>query len=141
MKRARVAYTGAIHEATPHAMGLQLADGRVVAEDAVVWLAPFEVGTIIALGLNYADHAEELGLSRPEEPALFWKPNTSLLPHKGVVLYPKGARFVHYEVELAVVVGRPMKKVKAKDALDYVLGYTIANDRLLQGCDILCALA
>lgn len=45
-----------------------------------------------------------------------------------MVLYPKGARFVHYEVELAVVVGRPMKKVKAKDAPDYVLGYTIAND-------------
>ncbi len=60
MKRARIAHSGAIHDATPHASGLQLADGRVVAEDAVVWLAPFEVGTIIALGLNYADHAKEL---------------------------------------------------------------------------------
>ena len=61
-RRARGAFacTGAIHEATPHAQGLRLADGRVVAEDAVVWLPPFEVGTIIALGLNYADHAKEL---------------------------------------------------------------------------------
>ena len=60
MKHARVAYAGAIHDATAHAQGLRLADGRVVAEDAVVWLPPFEVGTIIALGLNYADHAKEL---------------------------------------------------------------------------------
>jgi len=48
MKRAQVAYGGAIHEAYEHPAGLKLADGRVVAEDAVVWLPPFEVGTIIA---------------------------------------------------------------------------------------------
>jgi len=60
MKRAKVAYGGAIHEAYEHPAGLKLADGRVVAEDAVVWLPPFDVGTIIALGLNYADHVKEL---------------------------------------------------------------------------------
>ena len=52
MKRAKVAFGGAIHEAYEHPAGLKLADGRVVAEDAVVWLPPFEVGTIIALGLE-----------------------------------------------------------------------------------------
>ena len=60
MKRAKVAYGGAVHDALEHPQGLKLADGRVVAEDAVVWLPPFEVGTIIALGLNYADHVKEL---------------------------------------------------------------------------------
>ena len=50
MKTARVAHDGAVHDATPHAEGLRLADGRVLAEDAVVWLPPFEPGTIIALG-------------------------------------------------------------------------------------------
>ena len=60
MKTARVAYGGAIHTAHPHEQGLQLADGRVLAEHDVVWLAPFDVGTIIALGLNYADHVKEL---------------------------------------------------------------------------------
>ena len=60
MKSARVAYGGAIHAATPHERGLQLADGRVLAEAAVVWLAPIEPRTIIALGLNYADHLKEL---------------------------------------------------------------------------------
>ncbi len=84
MKRARVAYAGAIHEATPHAQGLRLADGRVVAEDAVVWLAPFEVGTIIALGLNYADHAKELSFGKQEEPLVFLKGPGSVVGHRGV---------------------------------------------------------
>ena len=128
MKLARFPAKGRVHQGV-YREGLLLDEaGEAHRPEDVTWLLPFTPGKILGVALNYADHAEELGLSRPEEPALFWKPNTSLLPHKGVVLYPKGARFVHYEVELAVVVGRPMKKVKAKDALDYVLGYTIAND-------------
>lgn len=128
MKLARFLAKGRVHQGV-YREGLLLDEaGEAHRPDEVTWLLPFTPGKILGVALNYADHAEELGLSRPEEPALFWKPNTSLLPHKGVVLYPKGARFVHYEVELAVVVGRLMKKVKAKDALDYVLGYTIAND-------------
>ena len=128
MKLARFLAKGRVHQGV-YREGLLLDEaGEAHRPEDVTWLLPFTPGKILGVALNYADHAEELGLSRPEEPALFWKPNTSLLPHKGVVLCPKGARFVHYEVELAVVVGRPMKKVKAKDALDYVLGYTIAND-------------
>jgi 5-oxopent-3-ene-1,2,5-tricarboxylate decarboxylase / 2-hydroxyhepta-2,4-diene-1,7-dioate isomerase len=63
MKTARIVYSGAIHEATPasgHPGALRLADGRVVPEEAVSWLAPFEVRTMFALALNYADHAQEL---------------------------------------------------------------------------------
>ena len=74
MRRARVAYSGAIHEATPAAgNAIRLADGRVVAESDVVWLPPFEVGTVIALGLNYADHAKELSFQAQEEPLVFLK--------------------------------------------------------------------
>ena len=128
MKLARFLAKGRVHQGV-YREGLLLDEaGEAHRPEDVTWLLPFTPGKIMGVALNYADHAEELGLSRPEEPALYWKPNTSLLPHKGVVLYPKGARFVHYEVELAVVVGRPMKLVRAKDALDYVLGYTIAND-------------
>jgi len=128
VKLARFLAKGRVHQGV-YREGLLLDEaGEAHRPEDVTWLLPFTPGKILGVALNYADHAEELGLSRPEEPALFWKPNTSLLPHKGVVLYPKGARFVHYEVELAVVVGRPMKRVRAKDALDYVLGYTIAND-------------
>ena len=102
--------------------------GEAHHPDEVQFLLPVEPKKVIGLALNYADHAAELDLERPPEPALFWKPNTALLPHRGTVIYPKGAQYMHYEVELAVVIGRNARKVKAKDAMDYVGGYTIAND-------------
>jgi len=128
MKRARVAYAGAIHEATPHAQGLRLADGRVVAEDAVVWLAPFEVGTIIALGLNYADHAKELAFKAQDEPLVFLKGPGAPIGHRGATRRPADATFMHYECELAVVIGKPARHVARADAMAHVAGYTIAND-------------
>ena len=132
MKTARVAYAGAIHTATPHAQGLQLADGRVLAEDAVVWLPPFEVGTIIALGLNYADHVKELSkeltITTKDEPLAFLKGPGSLVGHRGVTRRPAGVKFMHYECELAVVIGRSASKVTAADAMQYVAGYTVCND-------------
>ena len=93
---------------------------------------PVTPGKVIALALNYRDHAAELELAQPEDPALFWKPNTSLLPHRGTVIYPQGAQFMHYEVELAVIIGRNARRVKAKDAHDYVGGYTIGNDLVVR---------
>ena len=94
MKRARVAYAGASTTPMPHARGLRLADGRIVAEDAVVWLAPFEVGTIIALGLNYADHAKELSFGKQEEPLVFLKGPGSVIGHRGSHA-PAEGRHVH----------------------------------------------
>jgi 5-oxopent-3-ene-1,2,5-tricarboxylate decarboxylase/2-hydroxyhepta-2,4-diene-1,7-dioate isomerase len=128
MKRARVAYSGAVHEATAHANGLQLADGRIVAEDAVVWLAPFHVGTIIALGLNYADHAKELSFGKQEEPLVFLKGPGAVIGHRGQTRRPKDATFMHYECELAVVIGAPGKHIRKADAMRHVAGYTVAND-------------
>lgn len=132
MKTARVAYAGAIHEATPHGAGLRLADGRVVAEEAVVWLPPFEVGTIVALGLNYADHLKELSkeltVSAKDEPLVFLKGPGAVIGHRGQTRRPAGVQFMHYECELAVVIGAPARKVKAADALRHVAGYTVAND-------------
>jgi len=128
MKRARVAYAGAIHEATPHAQGLRLADGRVLAEDAVVWLAPFEVGTIIALGLNYADHAKELSFGKQEEPLVFLKGVGSVIGHRGQTRRPRDATFMHYECELAVVIGAGGRAIGKADAMNHVAGYTVAND-------------
>ena len=132
MKTARVAYAGAIHSATPHARGLRLADGRVLAEDAVVWLPPFEVGTIIALGLNYADHVKELSkeltVSAKDEPLVFLKGPGSLVGHRGFTRRPKDVSFMHYECELAVVIGRTAKQVSRADAMPHVAGYTVCND-------------
>ena len=132
MKTARVAYAGAIHCAQPHAKGLQLEDGRVLAEDAVVWLPPFEVGTIIALGLNYADHVKELSkeltITAKDEPLAFLKGPGSLVGHRGVTRRPAGVQFMHYECELAVVIGQTASRVKRAEAMRHVAGYTVCND-------------
>jgi 5-oxopent-3-ene-1,2,5-tricarboxylate decarboxylase/2-hydroxyhepta-2,4-diene-1,7-dioate isomerase len=128
MLRGRVAYAGAIHEAYPEGDGVRLADGRIRREDEVVWLAPIEVGTIFALGLNYAEHAKELQFSKQEEPLVFLKGPGTVVGHRGVTRRPAGVTFMHYECELAVVIGRTAQNVKRATAMDYVAGYMIAND-------------
>lgn len=134
-RTARVACAGAIHEARPHAAGVQLADGRVLAEDAVVWLPPIAAGTVIALGLNYADHVQELAkeLAKPAapsdaEPLVFFKTAGSLVGHRGQTWRPRAVQFMHYECELAVVIGRAGRDIAERDALAHVAGYTVAND-------------
>lgn len=133
MKTARVAYAGAIHTATPVDNDrLRLADGRVVGEQDVVWLAPFEVGTVIALGLNYADHLKELSkeltITAKDEPLAFLKGPGSVVGHRGVMRRPAGVKFMHYECELAVVIGRPATQARRADAMRHVAGYTVCND-------------
>lgn len=129
MMQARVAFGGAIHAAVPHGQhALRLADGRVVNHDAVTWLAPFEVGTIIALGLNYADHAKELSFGAQEEPLAFLKGPGSIVGHRGQTRRPNGVKYMHYECELAVVIGRSAHRVTRASAMDHVAGYCIAND-------------
>jgi 5-oxopent-3-ene-1,2,5-tricarboxylate decarboxylase/2-hydroxyhepta-2,4-diene-1,7-dioate isomerase len=130
MRRARVAYGGAVHEAVVEADGrtLHLADGRTVDESAVMWLPPVQPKTVIALGLNYADHAAELAFKAPEEPLVFLKGPGGLLGHKGVTRRPADANQMHHECELAAVIGRTARKVKREAAYDYVGGWTVAND-------------
>jgi len=136
--RARIAYAGALHDAgplpplrgseEPGGEQLRLADGRVVAAEDVVWLPPFNVGTVIALGLNYADHAKELAFAAQEEPLVFLKGPGTLLGHRGVTRRPGGVKFMHYECELAVVIGRPGRQIARSRAFEHVAGYCIAND-------------
>ena len=133
MKLARVACAGAIHAAQPHQLadgraGVALTDGRVLAEDAVVWLPPVEPRTIIALGLNYAERAKELAFTAQEEPLVFLKGPGTVLGHRGVTRRPAEVKFMHYECELAVVIGRTARGVTRTEALAHVAGYCIAND-------------
>jgi 5-oxopent-3-ene-1,2,5-tricarboxylate decarboxylase/2-hydroxyhepta-2,4-diene-1,7-dioate isomerase len=128
VKRARVAYSGAIHDATMADGGLRLEDGRLVREDAVVWLPPFRPRTIVALGLNYADHAKELAFGAQEEPLVFLKGPNALVGHRAQTRRPADATFMHYECELAVVIGRPTRSVARAAAYEHVAGYTVAND-------------
>jgi 5-oxopent-3-ene-1,2,5-tricarboxylate decarboxylase / 2-hydroxyhepta-2,4-diene-1,7-dioate isomerase len=132
MKHARIAWAGAVHIAVADGDHLRLADGTRLAEDEVVWLPPVVPGTIIALGINYADHkkelAEELTLSAKDEPLAFLKGPNALVGHRGRTSRPAEATFMHYECELAVVIGRHAKRIKRADAMAHVAGYTIAND-------------
>ncbi len=91
-------------------------------------LAPVVPTKVIAVGLNYADHAAELGMDIPEEPVLFFKvPSSVVGPFHPVVLPPESDE-VHYEAELAVVVGVRARRVSSHDVGAVVLGYTCAND-------------
>lgn len=133
MKRARVVYQGALVDATAHADGVQLPDGRIVAETAVDWLPPCPhgagFGTIFALGLNYAAHAKELAFGRaPEEPLVFLKGPNTLIGHRSTTRRPADVTFMHYECELAVIIGKTCRRVARERAYDVVAGYTVAND-------------
>jgi 5-oxopent-3-ene-1,2,5-tricarboxylate decarboxylase/2-hydroxyhepta-2,4-diene-1,7-dioate isomerase len=132
MKHARIAWGGAVHSAVASGGGLRLADGTELAEDQVVWLPPLVAGTIIALGINYADHkkelAKELSLGAKDEALAFLKGPNALVGHRGRTPRPTDAAFMHYECELAVVIGRSAKRVRRADAMQHVAGYTIAND-------------
>jgi 2-keto-4-pentenoate hydratase/2-oxohepta-3-ene-1,7-dioic acid hydratase in catechol pathway len=92
-------------------------------------LAPALPTKIVAVGLNYRDHAEELGLELPKEPILFMKPSTSVIGPLDDIIYPsQSSSRLDYEAELAVVISKPCKNVKASDARDFILGYTCLND-------------
>lgn len=128
MKRARVVYAGAVHAATQFEGQVRLANGRVLEESEVEWLPPFEPRTIFAVGLNYADHAKELAFKAPEAPLVFLKGPNALGGHRAQTWRPGDAAYMHYECELAVVIGRAARNVSRARAYDYVAGYTVAND-------------
>lgn len=137
MKRARVVWGGAIHAATPAAGdALRLEDGRLVGAEEVEWLPPVEAETVFAVGLNYAEHARELAFEvrreRAPEPLVFLKGPNTLAGHRGRTVRPAGVNFMHYECELAVVIGRPARRVPRACALDYVAGYCVANDYVVR---------
>ncbi len=105
----------------------------------VKFLSPTRPTKIIAVGLNYRAHAEEMGKLLPEEPLLFMKPSTAVIANKMRIVLPEMSERVDYEGELAVVIGRKCRKVSPEEAKDYILGYSCFNDvtaRDLQQKDI-----
>ena len=133
MRRARFLSDGRAVEGVLREPGvLEDASGRRYAEDDVHLLPPVEPTKVVALALNYADHASEFDMAVPEEPALFFKSPNTWVGHRAPVVYPPGARYVHYEVELAVAIGRRCRRVPAERAMEVVSGYTIANDLVVR---------
>lgn len=98
-------------------------------------LAPVDPPNILAIGLNYRAHARESGHELPDHPALFIKATTALNHPEGEIVLPRVAPDeVDYECELAIVIGRRAKHVSEAETLDYVLGYTCANDVSARDC-------
>lgn len=95
---------------------------------AVRLLAPCVPSKIVAVGLNYADHAAETGQPLPEQPLLFLKPPTAVVGPEEPVLYPAGVGRVDYEAELAVVIRDRTKAASPEEAAAHILGYTCLND-------------
>lgn len=92
-------------------------------------LSPVDPPNILAVGLNYGHHAEETNIRRPEMPVIFIKANSSVIGPEEMILLPHvGPDQVDYEAELAVIIGRKAKNIRREEALEYVLGYTCAND-------------
>jgi 2-keto-4-pentenoate hydratase/2-oxohepta-3-ene-1,7-dioic acid hydratase in catechol pathway len=94
---------------------------------------------VVGIGRNYAAHAAELGSEVPKEPMMFLKPNTSVVGPGDPIFYPKQTSNLHYEGELAVVIGRICRDVPPEQATDVIHGYTIGNDvtaRDLQRSDV-----
>lgn len=92
------------------------------------YLSPIDPAMIICIGLNYRNHADELKMAYPVNPVVFMKPPSSVTGHMAEVVKPRLTEKLDYEVELAVVIGKACKDVTESDALEYVLGYTVAND-------------
>jgi 2-keto-4-pentenoate hydratase/2-oxohepta-3-ene-1,7-dioic acid hydratase in catechol pathway len=108
-----------------------VADGALPTVDTggIDRLAPVpEPGKIVAVGLNYRDHAEEQDEEIPDSPLLFSKAPTSVTNPGAPIVHPSGIDQVDYEVELAAVIGRTARNVDAADAREYVAGYTVLND-------------
>jgi 2-keto-4-pentenoate hydratase/2-oxohepta-3-ene-1,7-dioic acid hydratase in catechol pathway len=112
----------------PYEGGLANTTGEVLSLPEVTLLAPCEPSKIVAVGLNYRDHALEFGHPLPEEPLIFMKPSTSVIGPDEDIVYPEMSRQVDYEAELAVVIGKTARSVPEADFRDYVLGYTCIND-------------
>jgi 5-oxopent-3-ene-1,2,5-tricarboxylate decarboxylase / 2-hydroxyhepta-2,4-diene-1,7-dioate isomerase len=105
-----------------------LGDGSTVPEAQATYLAPVEPSKIIAVHLTYRSRIDEYKANTPPAPSYFQKPPNTLNGHRGEIRRPRGARFLNYEGELAVVIGRRMKGVGVDDVLDHVAGYAPAND-------------
>ncbi len=102
--------------------------GRQYELNELEFLPPIHPTKIVAVGLNYKDHAAEMQKKLPEEPLLFIKPSSAVIPHLGTIVRPEASRRVDYESELAVVIGKTAKNVKQEEASDYIFGYTCLND-------------
>ena len=112
----------------PLYVGIKLLEEEHKVEDVRLLAPVLPRSKVVGIGRNYAAHAAELGHDLPKEPLMFLKPNTSVVGPGDPIFYPRQTQNLHYEGELAVVIGRICRDVPVEKATDVIHGYTIAND-------------
>lgn len=103
-------------------------DGREVGVDDAVHLPPVEPTKIICVHLNYDSRTQEFMTKLPPAPTYFHKPITALNSHEGAVVRPQGCKWLNYEGEVVIVIGRTARNISPHEAGDYIAGYTVGND-------------
>ena len=111
-----------------HGQELVANDGRVVPIAEAIHLAPTEPSKIIAVHLNYSSRTEEFMTKLPPAPTYFHKPVTALNSHGGAVVRPRGCKWLNFEGEIVIVIGRTCRNISPDDAQHYIAGYTVGND-------------
>jgi 5-oxopent-3-ene-1,2,5-tricarboxylate decarboxylase / 2-hydroxyhepta-2,4-diene-1,7-dioate isomerase len=129
MKRVRVIHDGAVKAGVVQGEFLVLEDGSKIGVNEANYLAPFLPRQILATHLTYRSRCEEYKMKAfPAYPSYFMKPVSSVSHHRASVARPRGCKFLNYEGEVAVVIGKTCSNVPVEKALEYVKGYTVAND-------------
>ena len=128
METRRILLDGVATEVARDGEELVAADGRRVATDAAVHLAPCEPTKIVCVHLNYESRVKEFLATLPPAPTYFHKPVSALNAHGGEVVRPPRCRYLNYEGEIAIVIGRTCRNVAPDDAGAFIAGYTVAND-------------
>ncbi|GLZ29273.1 2-hydroxyhepta-2,4-diene-1,7-dioate isomerase [Lentzea sp. NBRC 105346] len=128
MEIRRILLDGNATEVVRRGDTLVAPDGRETGVAEAVHLPPVQPSKIIAVHLNYRSRVEEFGISLPSTPTYFHKPTTALNAHGGAVVRPEGCKWLNYEGEIAIVIGRTARNISPLEAGEYIRGYTIAND-------------
>ncbi|MFI0411291.1 fumarylacetoacetate hydrolase family protein [Actinomadura sp. 3N508] len=124
----RILLDGAATQVIRDGDDLVSADGRRVRAGEAVHLPPCEPSKVVAVHLNHRSRVEEFQTTLPPAPTYFHKPISALNAHGGAVVRPERCKYLNYEGEIAIVIGRTARNVSPKEAGDYIAGYTVAND-------------
>ena len=124
----RILLGGAVVETERKGEELVARDGRRVAIKDAIHLPPVQPGKIIAVHLNHVSRVHEFQIKLSATPTYFQKPTSALNSHNGEIVRPKGCKWLNYEGEVAIVIGKRARNISQAEAAHYIAGYTIAND-------------
>jgi 5-oxopent-3-ene-1,2,5-tricarboxylate decarboxylase/2-hydroxyhepta-2,4-diene-1,7-dioate isomerase len=128
METRRILLDGEPVEVTLQGDVLVTSDGRRIPMDGATHLAPVQPSKIVCIHLNYESRVKEFLATPPPAPTYFHKPVTALNAHDGAVVRPRRCRFLNYEGEIAIVIGKECRHIGPDEAGEYIAGYTVAND-------------